>query len=489
MPRSGENENNAALRVGPGSSGRLGSAGIALFAIFIIAHPWLALDQSNRLLLHLLLVAVVLLLLLIRPGIMETFTFQLSSIDRTWLISYSVIMIFIIASGVVAYRYHIFIYTVGLAFLLASRANKEQYKPAYILLFLGALLYASASVIQYFYTDFFNQFIFQFAQAELGNHITIMVNANYYPGLGFSQPAVAAGYMVIGLGLLFAFWSGSNIRLVPVKVALFLLLFSGIMLTGKRSILIWAACALIFSYLVQGGLGQIRRRTLKLLPVIMIIILLFFILVQLLGILPFTERLAYMFYFLQTGESIESMEVRFSLYREAWQMFLDNPILGVGWGQFRYLTTGDYLMEYNVHNVYLQLLAETGIFGFLVIAGSLLFPFIITLFALNRCIRVGCTTTGNAEFANNAISGQPKNTGDLFGSFNSWAGALSFALYYQAFFLLYSLSENPFYHLSYVLLYFLVLSIVSSYLVFGEKQFINLDIYSLFKGVRSRWMQ
>ena len=74
--------------------------------------------------------------------------------------------------------------------------------------------------------------------------------------------------------------------------------------------------------------------------------------------------------------------VRFQLWREAWLMFLDAPLLGVGWGQFawHYFLFGGSLAGvsltglYNhAHNVLFQLLAETGLAGALVIlVGSVL---------------------------------------------------------------------------------------------------------------------
>ncbi len=59
---------------------------------------------------------------------------------------------------------------------------------------------------------------------------------------------------------------------------------------------------------------------------------------------------------------------RLALWGTAATMFIEHPVLGVGYGDYRALY-GDYLTEVDVdqldaHNLYLQLLAETGIFGF-----------------------------------------------------------------------------------------------------------------------------
>lgn len=65
--------------------------------------------------------------------------------------------------------------------------------------------------------------------------------------------------------------------------------------------------------------------------------------------------------FQKIGEDSSSV-ARFNMWKAALSLFESNPIIGVGWGAFRYLTA------YNVeaHNVYIELLAETGITGFVI---------------------------------------------------------------------------------------------------------------------------
>ena len=68
-----------------------------------------------------------------------------------------------------------------------------------------------------------------------------------------------------------------------------------------------------------------------------------------------------------------------SFARTAWNMFLDKPILGHGPNLFRFKCSNPLYAEgpspcnTHPHNFYVQLLAETGIVGFLFLAGLLLF--------------------------------------------------------------------------------------------------------------------
>lgn len=83
------------------------------------------------------------------------------------------------------------------------------------------------------------------------------------------------------------------------------------------------------------------------------------------------------------------IDARLQLWSDAWRMFLGAPILGSGWGQFSWhhflgqASTGPGAapgLFNNAHNLALQLLAETGIVGFLVVIG----PIVIWLLDLRK---------------------------------------------------------------------------------------------------------
>ena len=81
-----------------------------------------------------------------------------------------------------------------------------------------------------------------------------------------------------------------------------------------------------------------------------------------------------------------------SLFLTAWNIFLDNPILGSGPKTFRFecqnpeYAKGIMPCQTHPHNFYLQVLAETGISGFLFLIGT----FFFTIFSLIRhfCIKI-----------------------------------------------------------------------------------------------------
>lgn len=71
------------------------------------------------------------------------------------------------------------------------------------------------------------------------------------------------------------------------------------------------------------------------------------------------------------GDFAYDQSIRLVLWGVAWDFFVHSPIFGVGWGNFVAIY-GAYVSEiswipqgqFEVHNIYLQLLAETGVVGF-----------------------------------------------------------------------------------------------------------------------------
>lgn len=87
-----------------------------------------------------------------------------------------------------------------------------------------------------------------------------------------------------------------------------------------------------------------------------------------------------------SGGSTEDMSTvgRLTLYQNAWQIFLNNPIWGVGLDGFRYANTG-YMAGFYAHCNYTELLADLGCVGFCVYY-SLLGSIVVRL---TRLIRSG----------------------------------------------------------------------------------------------------
>lgn len=85
--------------------------------------------------------------------------------------------------------------------------------------------------------------------------------------------------------------------------------------------------------------------------------------------------------FFTTNSLEEGTTGRTLLWDRAIQLWKESPIFGHGWGTYRYDWVNGYQGESTAaHNVFLQLLSEVGIVGFIVF----LIPFIYVLFSLTR---------------------------------------------------------------------------------------------------------
>jgi putative inorganic carbon (hco3(-)) transporter len=80
-------------------------------------------------------------------------------------------------------------------------------------------------------------------------------------------------------------------------------------------------------------------------------------------------------------EEDESTAIRFLFWGFASSLFLSSPVVGVGYGNFRdlYDIPGIASGIYDVHNLYLQLLAETGLLGFAAF-------FLMIFHAVRKCL-------------------------------------------------------------------------------------------------------
>jgi len=136
---------------------------------------------------------------------------------------------------------------------------------------------------------------------------------------------------------------------------------------------------------------------------------------------------------------------RSGLYNQAWKLFLANPWFGIGRGNFRYTLIGTVTVNtaMEVHNVYLQLLCEIGILGFLLVIIPVVAMFVQTLLAIRR------------------LKAEDKK---------AWFPLLSYSLAYQVFFLLYGLTGNPFFDPIFLMMYFFSGAITTAYLRFCKQE-------------------
>ena len=216
--------------------------------------------------------------------------------------------------------------------------------------------------------------------------------------------------------------------------AILLVIGFALLLTTKRGPLIASVVGIVLGYILAGN-RHVTNSLIKLVGLAIVASLGFYVLSSCVPSISMTfTRLVAMF-------SDETVGGRQGLYEHALYLFGQSPILGSGWGSYQvsfastalgamYASLGFTSMS--AHNVYLQLLAETGVVG--------LVMFIVPAIATLRC---GCRNA--VELLTHGQCGA--------------ASAQISAAGIQVFFLVYCMSGNPLYDLQCYVPYFLACSV------------------------------
>lgn len=174
----------------------------------------------------------------------------------------------------------------------------------------------------------------------------------YTAGLTSHYSANALYVTVTLLSIASVFFSNSGTR-KSFFCILLLLSCTALLLTTKRAHLIFSFFAVFFVLLYENKKKTMLYfvRIIFALPVIFII-----------GYLAFTY-FPEVFNVFSRFKDIEDGSGRTLLWSKALEFWSENPVFGIGWMGFQDMYSKFDYITYNTHNVFLQLLCETGIVG------------------------------------------------------------------------------------------------------------------------------
>lgn len=410
------------------------SIALLIFTFYIFTQRWYGFLIETSVL-QIGIITIVIALLILKPQKNGCFNFFYTRVDLMWTLSVKTILLFMIYTATTDIKSQYFMYISGLLFLWFAKVDIDRYKLSFKLIKIGSIIYAFGTIFHFFFTDMFHSITFPFVTNSVIDRTLELVKLGYYPGLGFGQPAMAAGPIVLGIGIISVNILKST-KINKFNAVLLIILFTGLLMTGKRSILIWTIITFILIYYF------VEANKSKIISHIKLFLLMLFGATFLWIIFNYFESISIFERIISTIQNIiqgqDFTSGRLVLYEKAWELFLENPFFGIGWGQFIIITSGQLLSrDLTVHNVYLQLLAETGIVGFGIIILTIIYVFIKTLSICKHVL---------------------KNDID-----NKWRIGVLFSLFYQLFFLLYCITENPFYNIFYMFAYFFSVSIINSF--------------------------
>lgn len=279
------------------------------------------------------------------------------------------------------------------------------------------------------FVQFFKETYINILLPWMSNGIHWMAEENFLKGY---NPGLTSHYSMNGMYLSLAiiyFFSQFLAKREKKYVFWTFLAIIAILFNAKRGPLIFSIMSCIVMYLFYNK-EKLSNKIFKgsvilLLGIVSILVISSFV-PQVLVVVDRFEKA------FETGNFLNGREDFYDLAKKLWK---NNVLFGNGWGSFsyyfqEYLYDVGYGVEYlDAHNVYLQLLCETGLFGFLFYIIIMITSFIETVKSISRV---------KDEF---------------------YELQLYFALGYQAFFLLYCFSGNPLYDIQCYAIYFICIGI------------------------------
>lgn len=272
------------------------------------------------------------------------------------------------------------------------------------------IFYAVCTVFFYFTPSFYLGTVVNFFP-ETRSRLINWYNSGCMAGLT-SHYSVNAIYIANGLMIEVSRILAAD-RVKKRQLLLLILLSAALLMTGKRGHIIFAGAAIFVIYWYYNEKKTRLLKAFRILIAGVCIASVIFSVFPALGV--FIER------FQQQISEGNILTNRWMFWELAIQNFLENPITGIGWGQF--LAESHEILDYqaHVHNVYIQLLCETGIVGFS----------IYVLWMFFNLKRILCLFL----FARKYWCDVPEKIRRL----------LIFSLSVQIFFVLYSFTGNPLY--------------------------------------------
>ncbi|TPE68976.1 O-antigen ligase family protein [Halalkalibacterium halodurans] len=323
---------------------------------------------------------------------------------------------------------------------LLIRGDIENYKCSISIIKWGGVFYALSVIFSFLFPNLYYRLFLTYLRPNIVERILQTMEKGLYTGFN-SQVAFTAGFIVFAMGVICCSWIVSKETRFRKGILLFILLLIGLLLTQKRAHLLFMFFSLSFVYIQYSRFYyQKIKKIFKVafFSVLVAVFVMAFAKLANVGQVLFL-RIIQTFEGFMAGEDITSS--RTLLYSHAWDIFLQNPLFGIGWGKFSDTVVGNITVrtEMETHNIYLQLLSETGIVGTFFI----LMPFLLTFLYTIRITR---------------MVSQRKDSYSC-----TWIFGVIFSLYIQTFFLLYGLTGNPLYDNSFFVMYLIACGMIFSF--------------------------
>ena len=334
-----------------------------------------------------------------------------------------------------SYYYVISFWTIWLI-MVTSKYSRSCQRILFRFMEIFTLFYALVTIITLILPSVYFQFVIPLFDTESQKQLIKAYENGYMAGLT-DHYSTNGMYMSVGVGifgskLLFDFKSKKNWLFVIISLA-------ALLLTGKRGPLLFSIAAMVAVYFFFKE-DKPKGRLLKIFCVMVIGVL-----GLLIASIFVPQLLNVVNRFLNESDNGDVTAGRGPLYQLAYELFLSKPITGHGWGSyptFYYEQLGKSMTVYqyrHAHNIYLQLLCETGIIGFAMYIIFFIYNIFITIKLYKAYRKDDIALSYSAEYI------------------------LPFCLFIQIFFVMYGMTGNPLYDIATLFPYYFSLLYVNYY--------------------------
>lgn len=339
-------------------------------------------------------------------------------------------------------------FTFMFIFLLLVKIDTKYFKISIVIILLLSIIYSLSSIFQYLNIDLYRRLILPRFSVDRAQELWRLYSGGSYTGFTW-QTAFISGYIVCGLGIILLSYNYiKNTKMRFILLVNIPILLIALFMGGKRAHLIFMIIAFLVTYIFSKGNKKLIVRMLK--AVLLIFMLVLFAILSMIIIDkdegPFINLLTKFNDTIESflaGEDITSGRIH--LYDYALQYFLENPFIGIGWREFKEVSVGVINMNKgsHPHNIYIQLLTELGIPGFILFIIPTIYILVITFKLLLNY--------------NNTFEGCMK-----------WKFYIQFSLYIQIFFLLYGITGNLLTDHLYLYMYMFAVAIILSAIKYSK---------------------
>lgn len=327
-----------------------------------------------------------------------------------------------------------FVYIIELVIVLQTiNAPLDTYKSIYKFIFIYGIINAIFVIIHFVFRDAFTTVLYSSMKDDAIGLASNYVRLGHYFGFFYtpSDPAGLISISAFSLLLDYVKRRENKERTKKTPIIFAILLFIPLLLTGKKGVLFISAIAFVLIVLIIYSSEKKMVKSLS-----FIIGFLIFIFVARIYITTHTDnelfrRLNMFFDNISTGEDYSSS--RFTLWGYAVSEWTKNMVFGIGWRKFSNITYLIYGSAHEVNFDYLQILSETGLFGFILTIIPICCMAHRTYYVLKQTIKC-------IDIHQQLI--------------------VLCAAFYQFFFLLYAFIEVPFYDMTFFTLYILSCMII-----------------------------